>query len=58
MDGGKVSLAKGRLADIAPTVLELMGLPKPMEMTGASLLRTRWIRNSWKVVSRTRWVAS
>ncbi len=28
----------GRLADIAPTVLELMGLPKPMEMTGGSLL--------------------
>jgi 2,3-bisphosphoglycerate-independent phosphoglycerate mutase len=39
MDGGNVSLAEGRLADIAPTVLELMGLPKPMEMTGASLLR-------------------
>ena len=39
MDGGKVSLAEGRLADIAPTVLELMGLPKPVEMTGASLLR-------------------
>src|SRR6516162_11487064 len=35
MDGGNVSLAEGRLADIAPTVLELMGLPKPMEMTGA-----------------------
>ncbi len=28
----------GRLADIAPTVLELMGLPKPAEMTGESLL--------------------
>ena len=28
----------GRLADIAPTLLELMGLPKPMEMTGESLL--------------------
>jgi 2,3-bisphosphoglycerate-independent phosphoglycerate mutase len=39
MGGGNVSLAEGRLADIAPTVLELMGLPKPMEMTGASLLR-------------------
>jgi 2,3-bisphosphoglycerate-independent phosphoglycerate mutase len=39
MDGGNVSLAEGRLADIAPTVLELMGLPKPTEMTGASLLR-------------------
>jgi bisphosphoglycerate-independent phosphoglycerate mutase (AlkP superfamily) len=25
------------LADIAPTLLELMGLPKPKEMTGTSL---------------------
>jgi 2,3-bisphosphoglycerate-independent phosphoglycerate mutase len=31
-------LAEGRLADIAPTLLELMGLPKPREMTGGSLL--------------------
>jgi len=28
----------GRLADIAPTVLDLLGLPKPPEMTGKSLL--------------------
>lgn len=28
----------GRLADIAPTVLHLMGLPKPAEMTGESLI--------------------
>jgi 2,3-bisphosphoglycerate-independent phosphoglycerate mutase len=33
------SLAHGRLADIAPTLLKLMGLPKPAEMTGTSLLR-------------------
>jgi 2,3-bisphosphoglycerate-independent phosphoglycerate mutase len=32
-------VAQGRLADIAPTLLELMGLPKPREMTGASLLQ-------------------
>jgi 2,3-bisphosphoglycerate-independent phosphoglycerate mutase len=32
-------LAEGRLADIAPTMLELMDLPKPPEMTGTSLLR-------------------
>ena len=31
-------VADGRLADIAPTLLELMGLPKPPEMTGSSLL--------------------
>jgi 2,3-bisphosphoglycerate-independent phosphoglycerate mutase len=29
---------KGILADVAPTVLELLGLPKPAEMTGTSLL--------------------
>jgi 2,3-bisphosphoglycerate-independent phosphoglycerate mutase len=28
----------GRLADISPTLLDLMGLPKPPEMTGESLL--------------------
>ena len=28
----------GRLADIAPTLLELMGLPAPKEMTGVSLI--------------------
>jgi 2,3-bisphosphoglycerate-independent phosphoglycerate mutase len=28
----------GRLADIAPTLLQLMGLPKPAEMTGESLI--------------------
>ncbi len=32
------SLRKGRLADLAPTVLELMGLPQPKEMTGRSLI--------------------
>ena len=29
----------GRLADLAPTLLDLMGLPKPPEMTGESLLQ-------------------
>jgi len=33
------SLANGRLADLAPTMLDMMGLPKPPEMTGVSLLR-------------------
>jgi 2,3-bisphosphoglycerate-independent phosphoglycerate mutase len=32
-------VGEGRLADLAPTLLELMELPKPKEMTGASLLR-------------------
>ena len=39
LGGGNVSLASGRLADVAPTLLELMGLPQPGEMTGRSLLR-------------------
>ena len=29
----------GRLADLAPTLLDLMGLARPAEMTGRSLLR-------------------
>jgi 2,3-bisphosphoglycerate-independent phosphoglycerate mutase len=32
-------VGEGQLADIAPTLLELMELPKPREMTGQSLLR-------------------
>lgn len=32
------SLHDGRLADVAPTLLELMGLAQPAEMTGRSLL--------------------
>ena len=36
---GKTKMRSGgRLADIAPTVLALMGLPKPAEMTGESLV--------------------
>ncbi len=31
-------LKKGRLADLAPTMLDLMGLEKPAEMTGESLI--------------------
>ena len=31
-------LRDGRLADLAPTLLELMGIEKPPEMTGESLL--------------------
>ncbi len=34
-----VSLADGRLADVAPTLLALMGIRQPAEMTGQSLLR-------------------
>ena len=33
-----LALRDGRLADVAPTLLELLGLAKPAEMTGSSLL--------------------
>ena len=36
--GADVKLKDGRLADIAPTMLDLMGLEKPVEMTGESLI--------------------
>jgi 2,3-bisphosphoglycerate-independent phosphoglycerate mutase len=35
---GELELRHGRLADVAPTLLELLGLPCPAEMTGTSLL--------------------
>jgi 2,3-bisphosphoglycerate-independent phosphoglycerate mutase len=34
------ALADGRLADLAPTLLALMDLPQPAEMTGTSLLHS------------------
>jgi 2,3-bisphosphoglycerate-independent phosphoglycerate mutase len=40
MGGGNVSISDGRLADIAPTLLALMELPQPKEMTGKSLIRS------------------
>ncbi len=36
--GRDTALADGKLADVAPTLLELMGLPIPGAMTGKSLL--------------------
>ena len=35
---GAAALHDGRLADIAPTLLHLMGLPQPAEMTGRNLM--------------------
>ena len=34
-----IELNNGKLADIAPTMLELLGLPIPVEMTGTSLIK-------------------
>lgn len=36
---GTIQLRDGSLEDVAPTVLELMGLEKPKEMTGKSLIK-------------------
>ena len=33
-----MDLKEGALCDIAPTILEIMGLPQPADMTGSSLL--------------------
>ena len=34
-----LSQVSGILSDVAPTILELMNIPKPEEMTGDSLLK-------------------
>jgi 2,3-bisphosphoglycerate-independent phosphoglycerate mutase len=37
--GGYLNLKpRGKLADVSPTILELMGVPKPDEMTGQTLI--------------------
>lgn len=41
---GSFTLKNGSLQNIAPTVLELMGLVKPEEMTGTSLIEWKEIR--------------
>jgi 2,3-bisphosphoglycerate-independent phosphoglycerate mutase len=38
---GSTRLRDGRLADVAPTLLEFMGVAKPTEMTGQSLIPGR-----------------
>ena len=37
-EGYSLKKQDGVLGDVAPTVLEIMGLPQPKEMTGTSLL--------------------
>jgi 2,3-bisphosphoglycerate-independent phosphoglycerate mutase len=43
---GDVVLEDGRLADVAPTLLDLLGLDKPAAMTGHSLIRPQESRLS------------
>ena len=38
VSGAEVKLRPGRLCDLCPTMLDLMGLPKPAPMTGESLI--------------------
>jgi len=38
MGGGAKAIRDGRLADLAPTLLELMGIPQAKEMTGHSII--------------------
>jgi 2,3-bisphosphoglycerate-independent phosphoglycerate mutase len=38
MGGGAKAIHEGRLADLAPTLLDLMGIPQPAEMTGHSII--------------------
>ena len=37
--GANVKLRDGKLCDIAPTMLDLMGLKQPAEMTGETLIK-------------------
>ena len=43
--GRAMTLRDGRLGDVAPTVLSVLGLPKPAEMTGESLITSGNITN-------------
>ena len=36
---GVKELNPGKLADVAPTLLQLLNLPQPKEMTGKSLIK-------------------
>jgi 2,3-bisphosphoglycerate-independent phosphoglycerate mutase len=38
MGGGAKAIEDGRLSDLAPTLLELMGIPQAKEMTGHSII--------------------
>ncbi|HEY0182753.1 MAG TPA: 2,3-bisphosphoglycerate-independent phosphoglycerate mutase [Rhodopila sp.] len=44
MGGGAEAIEDGRLADLAPTLLDLMGIPQPKEMTGHSIISRKQAR--------------
>ena len=44
-EGREILLHDGRLGDVAPTVLQVLGLPQPAEMTGKPLIDGPAIRN-------------
>ena len=37
-DNNSATIKDGRLADVAPTILHIMGLPQPADMTGENLI--------------------
>jgi 2,3-bisphosphoglycerate-independent phosphoglycerate mutase len=43
---GVTALQDGRLADVAPTLLSLIGLPQPEAMTGRSLLVSESVKRA------------
>ena len=43
--GRKIVLRDGRLSDVAPTILSVLGLAQPEEMTGESLIETAGFTN-------------
>ena len=38
-DDKNAEVAEGRLADVAPSILQIMGLEQPAEMTGTGLIK-------------------
>ena len=38
INAGVDHVKDGKLADVAPTILKLMGIPQPAEMTGEALI--------------------
>ncbi len=44
--GREIKLRDGRLGDVAPTVLDILGLKKPEEMSGSSLLETEGLKGN------------